>query len=125
MSPPHAFYGTVEINGRPAGVGVEVEARGEGVLTEIEGNPITVTEAGKYGGPGPVDPKLVVQGETVEGGTPIEFYVDGTRAECYDPDTGEWVDTYPFVSGEVSELNLAALRWQCYLPCVTYEQRRF
>ena len=102
---PHAFYGTVEINGEPAPVGTVVEARGEGVLTGIEGNPITVTEAGKYGGPGGLDPKLVVQGD-VENGTPIEFYVNGVRAECYDPAAGEWVDTYPFESGAVTELNL-------------------
>ena len=102
---PHAFYGTVEINGEPAPVGTVVEARGEGVLTGIKGNPITVTEAGKYGGPGGLDPKLVVQGD-VENGTPIEFYVNGVRAECYDPAAGEWVDTYPFESGAVTELNL-------------------
>ena len=49
---PHAFYGVVEINGEPASVGAQVEARGTGVLTGVDGNPIAVTEVGEYGGPG-------------------------------------------------------------------------
>ena len=50
---PHSFYGAVEmeINGEPAPVGTQVEARGTGVLTGVSGNPITVTQAGQYGGP--------------------------------------------------------------------------
>jgi hypothetical protein len=81
---PHAFYGTVEINGDPAPIGTTVEARGEGVVIG-EGNPITVTEAGKYGGPNPSEPKLVVQGD-IDEGTTLTFYVDGEAAE----QTAEW-----------------------------------
>ena len=92
---PHAFYGTVEINGNPAPIGTQVEARGEGVVTGIAGNPITVTEAGKYGGPGGLDPKLVVQGD-IEEGASLTFYVNGLAAD----QTAEWH------SGEVTELNL-------------------
>jgi len=91
---PHAFYGTVDINGDPAPIGTQVEAQVEGVVTG-EGNPITVTEAGKYGGPGGLDPKLVVQGE-IEGGATVTFYVDGVAAD----QTWEWH------SGDVKELNL-------------------
>ncbi|MBA7470174.1 hypothetical protein ES707_05452 [subsurface metagenome] len=93
---PHAFYGNVTINGSPARTGTTVEARGEGVLTGIAGNPITVTETGKYGGPGGLDPKLVVQGDIADEAT-ITFYVNGKS-------TGE---TYPFDSGEVTELPLS------------------
>lgn len=94
---PHAFYGNVTINGNAASVGTSVEARVEGVLTSIAaGNPITVTEAGKYGGPGGLDPKLVVQGNIDEGAI-ITFYVNGVF-------TGE---TYPFDSGEVTPLPLS------------------
>ena len=32
---PHAFYGTVKINGSSARVGTSVEARGPGVMTGI------------------------------------------------------------------------------------------
>ena len=97
---PHAFYGTVEINGSSANVGTTVEVRGEEVRTGIKGNPITVTEAGKYGGPGGLDPKLVVQG-FIEPGTTLTFYVNGVEAET-DPATVYWD------SGEISVVNLSA-----------------
>ena len=101
---PHAFYGAVEVNGEPAPAGAQVEARGAGVLTGVSGNPITVTQAGQYGGPGGFDPKLVVQGQVADG-TPMEFYVDGVRAQCAVPG-GPWQESYPFKSGTITELNL-------------------
>jgi len=103
---PHAFYGSVTINGTPAATGTVVEARGEGVLTGIEDNPITVTEAGKYGGQGGLDPKLVVQGN-ITAGTSLTFYVNNVTAQCYDVQAGgEWLDSYPFKSGDITVLNL-------------------
>jgi len=104
---PHSFYGGVEINGSPAPVGTQVEARGMGVLIGVQGNPITVTQAGKYGGPGGFDPKLVVQG-TISDGTSIQFYVNGVRAQCAQPG-GPWQDSFLFSSGAVTELNLRVL----------------
>ena len=104
---PHSFYGDVEINGSPAPVGTQVEARGTGVLTGVQGNPITVTQAGKYGGPGGFDSKLVVQG-TISDGTPIQFYVNGVQAQCAQPG-GPWQDSFPFSSGAVTNLNLRVL----------------
>jgi len=101
---PHAFYGVVEVNGEPAPAGTQVEARGAGVRIGIEGNPITVTEVGRYGGPGGFDPRLVVQG-SVEDDAPLEFYVDGVRAQCAEPG-GQWLDSYLFKSGGITELNL-------------------
>ncbi len=95
---PHAFYGSVTINGSPAPIGTSVEARGTGVRTGIEGNPITVAETGKYGGPDGLDPKLVVQGELLLEEATITFYVNGVS-------TGE---TYPFDSGETNKLDLYA-----------------
>jgi len=92
---PHAFYGDLSINGNPAPVGTQVEARGEGVRTGIEGNPIVTTEPGKYGSPDPLGAKLVVQGDIAEG-TIITFYVNGVAAE----ETAEWH------SGEVTRLDL-------------------
>jgi len=103
---PHAFYGSVTINGTPAATGTVVEARGEGVLTGIEDNPITVTEAGKYGGQGGLDPKLVVQGN-ITAGTSLTFYVNNVTAQCYDVQAGgQWLDSYPFKSGNITILNL-------------------
>ena len=92
---PHAFYGGIEIKGSPAPVGTEVEARGEGVLTGIEGNPIVTTKLGKYGGAGPLEPKLVVQGDIADG-TTLTFYVNGVAAK----QTAEWH------SGAITELDL-------------------
>ncbi|MEM3434176.1 MAG: hypothetical protein QXP27_08370 [Candidatus Methanomethyliaceae archaeon] len=101
---PHAFYGRVEINGQPAPAGTTVEARGQGVLVGIPGNPISVSQPGRYGGPGGFDPKLVVQGQIAEG-TAIAFYVNGIRAQCAVPG-GSWQDNFPFHVGGITELNL-------------------
>jgi hypothetical protein len=92
---PHAFYGALKINGEPAPIGTEVEAKGAGVITGIESNPIVTTEVGHYGSREPLQPKLIVQGETGEG-TVLSFYIDGL-------DTGQ---TYTWQSGEVTELDL-------------------
>ena len=92
---PHAFYGTVSINGAPAPVGIVIEARGEGVLTGIAGNPFTTAEAGKYGSASPLDSRLVVQGDIPDGAT-LNFYVNGVATA----QTASWH------SGVVTELNL-------------------
>lgn len=76
---PHAFYGNVAIDSSPAPAGTRVEARGTGVLIGVAGNPLTITQAGKYGGAGALDPKLVVQGD-IENGATITFYINGVQA---------------------------------------------
>jgi hypothetical protein len=101
---PQAFFGAVEVNGGPAPVGAVVEARGAGVKTGILGNPLEVTDAGRYGGPTLAEPKLGVQG-ALEQGALIEFYVDGVKAECATPG-GPWQGSFAFDSGVVTELNL-------------------
>ena len=94
---PHAFYGTVKINGSPAPVETEVEVRGEGVQTGVGNNPIVTTVDGEYGSAEPLEPKLIVQGDIAEGAT-LTFYVNGVS-------TGQTVEWH---SGEVTELNLTA-----------------
>ena len=94
---PHAFYGTVEVNGSPAPAGTEVEVRGEGVQVDVGNNPIVTTAEGRYGSSGALEPKLIVQGDIVEGSS-ITFYVNGVSTG----QTAEWH------SGEVTELNLTA-----------------
>jgi len=95
---PHAFYGTVDINGSPAPVGTEVEVRGEGVQTGVGNNPIVTAVEGEYGGgTDPMAPKLIVQGSIAEG-TTVTFYVNGFA-------TGQ---TAQWHSGEVTEIDLAA-----------------
>lgn len=107
---PHIFYGAVNLDGLPAPIGTVIEARGEDVAVGIGGNPITTTEVGHYGSDSIVEPPydLLVQGDGIDGGTPIRFYVNGLRAECYDPAQDEWSDTYPFNSDAKTELNLFA-----------------
>jgi hypothetical protein len=101
---PHGFYGTVEVAGEPATDGIRVEARGEGVITGDDENPI-FTVGGMYGKPG-LNPKLLVQG-SIAPGTPIEFYVGGVKAEVRDVKAGgEWQTNIIFTPGEVTELNL-------------------
>ena len=101
---PQAFYGTIEMDGQPAPVGTIVEARGANVKTGITANPLTTTEVGKYSGPSGNDIKLAVQGN-ITNGSPIEFYVNGIKAECAVPG-GAWQSSYPFQSEAVTELNL-------------------
>lgn len=102
---PHAFYGTVLINGSPAPIGSKVEARGEGVRIGIQGNPIETEEVGKYGSADPLGAKLVVQGDIAEG-TRLTFYVNGVRAKCREPSTETWLDSYQWHSGEVTKFDL-------------------
>jgi hypothetical protein len=102
--PPHAFLGEVTINGQPAPVGTRIEGRGEGIRTGIPGNPITVREPGRYGGPSMTEEKLVLQGRVADG-LALAFFVDGVRAECALPD-GTWGESFPFQSGSVTPLNL-------------------
>jgi len=93
---PHAFYGTVEVNGDPAPVGTEVEARGEGVLTGVSGNPVVIIVDGEYGSlDDPFEPKLIVQGDIADG-TTLTFYVNGVATG----QTAEWH------SGEITEIDL-------------------
>ncbi|MCE5298108.1 MAG: PKD domain-containing protein [Methanoregulaceae archaeon] len=98
---PHMFYGIVTINGTPAEIGTNITA----IVTNGGGFVITDTE-GQYGNSGPLGSKLIVQG-IIEEGAPVAFYADGARAECYDvAGAGPWIPTYPFESGELTELNL-------------------
>ena len=90
---PHTFHGNLTINGNPAPVGTEVEARVDGDLAGI----ITTIVEGQYGGPEAFDPKLIVQGD-IEPNTLINFWINGV-------DTGQ---TYPFQSGRVTRLDLSA-----------------
>jgi len=93
---PHAFYGSVTINGNPAPVGTEVEAKGTGVLTGIADNPTITTVSGIYGTANPFQHRLIVQGNIDEGAT-LTFYVNGVSTG----QTAEWH------SGETTELPLS------------------
>ena len=114
---PHYFYGAATLYGHPAPVGAQVEARGEGVVTGVADNPLVVTVAGQYGGPG-LGGKLTVQG-AVQDGTPIEFYVNGVKAQVVVPG-GLCSSSYPFASGAITQLDLRVGHcYFAYLPLLT------
>ena len=87
---PHAFYGSVTVNGEPAAAGTVVTAKFNG----IERGSYTVQVAGQYGDR-PTSDHLIVQG--VHAGDPINFYINGI-------DTNQ---TYEYQSGIVTELDLS------------------
>jgi hypothetical protein len=94
---PHAFCGTILINGDPAPSGTVVTAKVGG----IEYGSITTVYPGKYGsdetgayGPGIL--KLIVQGEDIENGARVDFYVGTAQA----------AQAASFFSGEVTEFAL-------------------
>lgn len=87
---PHLFYGDVTVGGGPAQAGTVITAM-------VKGTPrgsITVTRPGKYGDPN--DPKLVVQGDDIQNGDLVEFFIGSVKAN----------ETFPFQSGEDTMLNL-------------------
>ncbi len=90
---PHAFYGTLTIDGSDAVVGTVVTAKVGGV----QYGSITTTVAGQYGGSGAFDAKLTVSGDIANGAT-ISFYINGV----------DTTQTYAFSTGTVTELNLTA-----------------
>ncbi|MDD4876661.1 MAG: hypothetical protein PHQ86_06005 [Dehalococcoidales bacterium] len=94
---PHAFYGSVTINGSAAPIGTLVEAVAEGIITGTY-NPIISTEQGKYGSSDPLGTKLIVKGDIEEAAT-ITFYVNGLAA----------TQSYLFDSGETTELDLSLI----------------
>jgi len=92
---PHAFYGSILINGSSAPTGTVIEAQGEGVITGITGNPLVTTAIGEYGSESGIEQKLVVQGTIVEG-TAIHFFINGVEAN----QIAEWH------TSEITELDL-------------------
>ena len=90
---PEEFYGDITINGLSAPVGTVIVAR----VGDVERGSFTTTEAGKYGGPGTFDSRLVVAGEEAEIGETITFRVNSTRAN----------QTAVYEPGESKELNLS------------------
>ncbi|MBA7581266.1 hypothetical protein ES708_23168 [subsurface metagenome] len=105
---PHAFYGDLLINGASAPVGTTVEARGEGVRMDTSGNPIVTTEVGKYGSAGPLEDKLIVQGDIADGAT-LTFYVNdvstGQTAEWHSAELTELDLTVTIVAGVTVSIN--------------------
>jgi len=94
---PHAFYGSVDINGSPAPDGTQVSATVDNGTVIPTQNPVT-TEGGSYG---IVGPHLLVQGDITPGAT-ITFLVTNANGTAVG-------GTYtPFVAGGgPTEMNLS------------------
>ena len=103
---PQTFSGVIYVGGAPAESAFPVEAAGDGVIGGLPGNPVT-SRVGSYGSSSPFDgTRLIVQGD-IPPGTPIYFFVGGLPADVSGPGTnGLWQATYPFASGENTELHL-------------------
>lgn len=89
---PHIFYGNITIDGAPAPLGTLIIAKVSGA----EKGSITTTEAGKYGGAGAYDAKLLVQGSDLNAGDTINFTFSGINAS----------ETASFESGALTSQNL-------------------
>lgn len=93
---PQAFYGYLTINGHPAPAGAIVEARGTGVRTGIQGNPIITTAPGVYGSFDGLGEKLLVQGNIADEAV-LHFFVNNVETD----------QTAVFQSGAVTQLYLS------------------
>jgi PKD repeat protein len=105
---PAEFYGTVTIGDELAPVGTKILARGPGVETEVEGNPVTLTTPGCFGTIFP----LTVYG-SIQNGDPVTFWVktpdmaDYVEAEVWDVYSGnQWQKSYPFYGGTRTRIDL-------------------
>ena len=97
---PHAFYGTLLVDGAPVPTGAQVVAKVEGQAC----GSIVTRYPGKYGSDeggnfGPGIEMLAVQGADLNDGAIIEFYVETVQAD----------QTYLFLTGNVTELNLTVV----------------
>ena len=112
---PHAFWGEVSLGGQPAPVGTVIVGRTRNARYFTPNNPFTLTEAGKLGGGGGFDPKMVVQGDfspdgagNIPVGEPIFFFVEGDTWPLwvYSYEQGGYVYAIPYEIGGVSQVYL-------------------
>lgn len=97
---PEEFYGDIIINGRTAPAGTAIVAKIGGVGRGT----FTTAEAGKYGGSGTFDSRLVVAGEEADIGETTTFWINGEPANqtaVYEPGQSKNLD----LSVEVLPLN--------------------
>jgi hypothetical protein len=90
---PCEISGSVTINGDPAPAGTKVAA----LIGEVEQDRIIMQSSGVFGGGGPFDRRIVIQGREEMIGSAITFTVNDRPAEI----------TVPFTSGESIRVELA------------------
>lgn len=96
---PHSFFGQVTVGEDPAPAGSNVSGTAPG-----GGGFIIVREPGIYATTG-LTQKLMIQGP-IDEGAPISFFVDGVPAECREVSSPDWQESYPFVPGGFTNLDL-------------------
>jgi hypothetical protein len=103
---PHVFYGAIVMpDDQPVPANQVVEVHGEGVVTDIAGNPLLSSEGG-FGGTGATAPKLMAQG-SIAAGAPLTFTVGGIPAQVYVvSNPNGWQDSIPYSPGEVTVVTL-------------------
>jgi PKD repeat protein len=88
---PAEFYGNVTLNGHPVPAGSLISA----TINGSERGSLITSIAGKYGGSGTLDPRLVVNGLDVDYGQPIIFRINGVVADestVYQPGSSTSLD---------------------------------
>ena len=112
---PQAFWGQVWLDGGPAPVSTQITGKAQNVRLPAYNNPFVITEAGKLGGQGGFDPKLVVQGDfrkdggagPIPAGSPVYFLADSDPSPLWVYYQGLWVKSVPFQPGKVTGIWLA------------------
>ncbi len=112
-SKPMEFSGNVFVGNTqtPAPVNTVILAQGTGVVPKTGDNPTIVVVTGKYGD-SQAD-TLAVSGNVADG-TPIQFYINGSLAQCYY--NGLWQNSYPFKAESVVNLDLKT----AYFPTAAF-----
>jgi len=104
----HIFYGTVTDEGGAAAEGTVITARVDGLEYTAAG--VAVGEYGYRPAPEfniPADDPDTSEVEGAEAGDLIEFYIGDIKAELYDVDADESLDSYPFEIMGKTKLNLS------------------
>ncbi len=107
---PMTLSGSITLDDIPVVTGSLVTADGAGIRVGVDGNPVQISTAGTYGD----QTKLTVQGDAGKG-TPVTFTLYDAQsgreftAEVKDPETGTWVQTYPFQPGTDLTLEMRAI----------------
>lgn len=106
----HYFYGNVRTcDGEPLSEEIVITATVPGVeepfATAVDAQSRYGYHPNEFGVPSD-DPGTPEEKEGASEGEPIEFYVGGVKADLYDVEAEQWLDSYPWHSGETTELDL-------------------
>jgi len=114
----HVFHGIVTGEGGPV-------AQGTPITASVPGGPDYTTQTidaeGSYSLLVEADDPDTPEKDGASAGDLIEFYIDGVKAELYDVEADEWLDSYPFEIQGLTELNLMLPVADTTAPTVTID----